>query len=438
MKNLTIREIEQYSIAHELDLGPNDKLVSINGQEPKDIIEYRLLQTEEFIELYVQKADGREEIYEIEKEYDEDLGIIFEDPTLDSIKRCHNNCLFCFIDQLPQGMRSTLGVKDDDYRMSFMFGNYVTLTNLTDEDINRIITLNMSPLYISIHATDPETRVKLMGQKKAARIMEILTKLKENDIDFHGQLVLVPGINDGEILKKSLEDAKTLLPNLLSLSVVPVGLTEHRTNCYPLEKFNKETSREIINTTNLYQDIFKEICGYNTVYAADEFFVNADLPIPPVEYYEEYPQLENGVGIISTFLEDIKDLQVKLPKVLTKTKKFTLVTAKSPQRYVKVLEDALNEVGNLTADLIVVDNHFFGASITVAGLLTGTDILESLQKQEKPGTEIGEIIIPKAATKDDQLIFLDGLTVEELERHLKTKVHVVSSPLEIKDILGGI
>lgn len=433
MKKHLIKAIDPGSIAEELEIRPGDKLISINGKSPKDILEYNLDVTGEYVELHIEKEDGTEEIYEIEKDFYEEVGLIFEEPALDKMKQCHNNCLFCFIDQLPQGMRKTLGIKDDDYRMSFMFGNYITLTNLTDDDIDRIIELNLSPMYVSIHATDPETRVKLMGQKKAAKIMEILHKLKDNNIDFHGQLVLCPGINDKDILVKSLEDCKELLPNLLSLSVVPVGLTEHRTNCFPLEKFNKEECREIIELVDKYQKIYHELCEFNTVYASDEFFVTGEVDIPSPSYYEDYPQLENGVGIVSCFLEDTKELEALNIKA-EKPIKLTLVTAHSAKKYLKSLEDALNNIDNVESQLIVVNNQFFGESITVAGLMTGQDILKELE-----GKDLGDyVILPKACTKDDQMIFLDSMTVEELENKLGTKIQVVSTPLEIVEILGGI
>lgn len=433
MKKHLIKEIEAGSIAEELKMEPGDKLLAINDKNPVDILEYNLDQTGEYVELLIEKKSGLQEIYEIEKDFYEEIGLIFEEPALDKMKQCHNKCLFCFIDQLPQGMRKTLGVKDDDYRMSFMFGNYITLTNLKNEDIQRIIELNLSPMYVSIHATDPETRVKLMGQKKAGKIMDLLHKFKDNNIDFHGQLVLCPGINDKDILVKSLEDCKQLLPNLLSLSVVPVGLTEHRTSCFPLEKFDKDQCREIIGLVDRYQKEYKEICEYNTVYASDEFFVTGEVEIPSPQYYEDYPQLENGVGIVSCFLEDTKELS-RLKLSPSENLKLTLVTAQSAEQYLHYLDKHLNSIDKVKSQIAVVKNQFFGESITVAGLLTGQDILKALE-----GRDLGDyVILPKACTKDDQLIFLDGMSVEELESKLQTKVVVVSTPLEIAEILGGI
>ncbi|WP_350342459.1 DUF512 domain-containing protein [Proteinivorax tanatarense] len=427
-----IKDTATNSIAHQLKIKKGDFLVAINDQVPEDIIDYNLLQTEEYISLCIEKSNGEQYIFEIEKEFHEDLGIIFENPVLDKIKSCHNNCVFCFIDQLPLGMRKTLGVKDDDYRISFLYGNYVTLTNLTQQEISRIIKLNLSPLYISIHVSEDETREKLMGTPKAKGITQILNKLSNAGIDFHGQLVLCPGLNDGKHLEKTLTDLEELIPSLLSLSAVPVGLTSHRTSCFPLKKFNKEESKKVIQVIDYYRNRYKRKCGKSIIYAADEFYVNSQTDIPSKEYYEDYPQLENGIGIISLFMEDLKLVKKSLPKVHKKWQ-LTLVTSKSAYNYVKSLDSTLNRISNVNSQCIMVENSFFGSSITVAGLLTGQDIFNSLK--DKISGDI--IFIPRSCLKDDNPIFLDGWTLNELEQKLNTKIKAVDQPSEIIEILGG-
>ncbi|WP_353894383.1 DUF512 domain-containing protein [Proteinivorax hydrogeniformans] len=427
-----IKDVALDSIAHQLEIEKGDYLITINDQTPEDIIDYNLLQTEEEINLHIEKSNGENYIFEIDKEFHEDLGLIFENPTLDDIKSCHNNCVFCFIDQLPLGMRKTLGVKDDDYRLSFLHGNYVTLTNLTQQEISRIIRLNLSPLYISIHVSDDAKRQEVMGTPKAKGILPLLQKLSDNGIEFHGQLVLCPGVNDGKQLEDTLESLENLLPSLLSLSAVPVGLTTHRTNCYPLRRFNKEESKAIIQTVNKYRDRYKEKCGKATVYAADEFYVNSNTAIPSGEYYEDYPQLENGIGITSLFLDNLKEVQKKLPESIT-PQNITIVTGKSSYQYVKELDDVLNTIDGLNSQCIKVENKFFGKSITVAGLLTGQDIYESLKD-----VSLGDIVfIPRACLKDDSPIFLDGQTLQQLEQKLNIDIKAVNNSSEILEILGG-
>ena len=298
-KENVIIKVEKGSIAEELGIEPGDILMTINGKAVEDVFDYRFLINDEYIELGIKTKQGEECLAEIEKDYDEDLGIIFESGLMDDAKSCKNKCIFCFIDQLPKGMRSTLYFKDDDSRLSFLQGNYVTLTNMKDEDLDRIIYYHLSPINISVHTTDMELRKKMLKNPNADKVLKNMDRLAEAGIEMNLQIVLCKGINDGEVLEKSISDLSKYYPHARSLSVVPVGITKYRDGLYPMEPFGKDDSKEVIDIIEKWQKKLKKEIGSSFVFIADEFYINAGIEIPPSERYEDFPQIENGVGMIA-------------------------------------------------------------------------------------------------------------------------------------------
>ena len=323
---IIIESIKQGSIADELGLEPGDELLTINGEKPQDLIDYRFMCADDQLEIEVQKKNDEVWSCEIEKEYDEDLGLGFTSDTFGGIRNCANKCLFCFVDQMPANLRDSLYVKDDDYRMSFLHGNFVTLTNLSEKDLTRIITMRLSPLYISVHTTNPELRVKMLGNKQAGKIMEQLTALAENGIEMHTQIVLCPEVNDGNELERSISDLTGLWPQVKSVAVVPVGLTRYRNDLFMLRKFTAAEAGRLINMVDEFQKKFTRKYGTPLVYLADEFYVMAQKDFPSDDSYGEYPQLENGVGLVRLFYDSFSELESSLPDSVEKHVKIALVT----------------------------------------------------------------------------------------------------------------
>jgi putative radical SAM enzyme (TIGR03279 family) len=411
--NNIISNIEQDSIAEEMGIEKGDILVSINGKKILDVLDYLFLISDDYLEVEIEKKDGEVWVLEIDKDYDEDLGIEFENPILDKAKFCKNKCIFCFVDQLPKNMRKSLYFKDDDSRLSFLQGNFVTLTNLSDADIDRIIEYNISPINVSIHTTNPELRVKMLNNKNAGNVLERIKKLTENRIIINGQIVLCPGVNDGIELDRTIEDLYGLYPNICSMAIVPVGVTKFRENLYPMEIFDKEKATKVINQIDNWHRLLKRKIGTNFVHLSDEFYVLAEKALPHYEDYEGFPQIENGVGLIKKMEYEFDQYLKELPDNLEVDKTITIVTGVSASKFIKELASKLtHKIAKLKLQVVPIINEFFGETITVSGLITGQDIIKQLQNRE-----VGDrLVIPKSMLKSDEPIFLDDVTVEDIEK----------------------
>ena len=425
MKNKAhiIKDIEAGSIAEELELEPGDELVSINGNEIKDVLDYHYLIKDEYLTVIIKKKDGEEWELDIEKDYDEDLGIIFEEGLMDEYRSCRNKCIFCFIDQMPPGMRETLYFKDDDARLSFLQGNYITLTNISDEELDRIIFYKLSPINISIHTTNEELRCKMLTNRFAGTALQKMKKLKDAGIVMNGQIVLCKGWNDGEELEKTLHDLAAFIPELNSVSVVPVGLTRFREGLTQLEPFSKEDSLKVLSQIHRWQDIFLKHYGTRLVYASDEWYLKAGLPIPDEESYEGYPQIENGVGLVRSLQTEFEEaLEELVPD--ERVRNLSLATGVLAAPVIESLIKKLNiKFPNVKVKVYTITNNYFGPLITVAGLLTGKDIIEQLQGKEL----YDALLLPGVLLRSGEDVLLDDVTVSDIERSLQTKVRIVQS-----------
>lgn len=413
----TIKYIEPYSIAEEAGLEIGDKLISINGHDFHDILEYRYLTAEYEVTLEVLKKDGTTEMITVENDY-EDLGIEFAEGLIDEAQSCKNKCIFCFIDQLPKGMRETVYFKDDDTRLSFLQGNYVTLTNMSDEEIDRLIKMRVSPINVSVHATEPELRCKMLNNRFAGKCYDIMKRFAENDIYMNCQIVLCPGINDGGNLKRTLSDLGALFPNVNSISVVPVGLTRYRDGLYPLTPFTKESSAETIRFVEEIQNEFLEKLGTRLVYLSDEFYVDAGIPVPDAESYEGFPQIENGVGLIASMQEEF-DSAMRLLKNKKRSRHVSVATGEIAEGFIKGLAEKIEQLcEGVKVDVYPIKNNFFGGGVSVSGLVCGCDIIKQLKDKIKTDT----LLIPHSMLRDDDNIFLDDTTVEDVEKALDVKI----------------
>ena len=418
-----INKIEPGSIAEELELAPGDVLLSVNGQPVRDVFDYHYLTNEEYLEILVRKPNGEEWELEIEKEFEEDLGIEFENSFMDDYRSCSNRCIFCFIDQLPKGMREPLYFKDDDSRLSFLQGNYVTLTNMSEEDIERVITYRLEPINISFQTMNPELRCKMLNNRFAGKALEKADRFFEAGITMNGQIVLCKGINDGKELDSTIEKLTKYLPCLQSVSVVPVGLSDHREGLYHLDPFTPEEAREVLSLIHGWQErIFREH-GTHFVHAGDEWYLLAGEEIPAEESYDGYLQLENGVGMVRLFQEETKEALASLPGGDEKRR----VTIATGVLAAPVLEKAASEIKekypHVEIQIIPVKNKFFGEKITVAGLLTGQDLKEQLS-----GIDLGEeLLLTEHMLKSGEPVFLDDVTVDELSGALQVPVTIVKS-----------
>ena len=427
MKKLIVG-IEPNSIAEELGIEAGDFLVAVNGRPVLDFFDFRMMQAEEEMEIAIEKACGEEWLLEIEKDEDEELGLCFESGLMDAMRRCGNKCVFCFIDQNPPNMRETLYVKDDDYRLSFLHGNYITLTNMTDDDVARILQYHISPVNISVHATCPDLRKKMMNNPKAGRSLDFLQRLADGGIVLSLQIVLCKGYNDGEHLDKTIYDLSRYIPyggGGCSLSVVPVGLTKYRKQrgLAGLEPLDVHDCAAVIETVNKWQDKLLTEKGARFVFAADEFYLKANLPIPPYECYEDFPQIENGVGMIAAmgqeFFEALEENDIKKPL----TRKITVATGLAAADFIQSLaKAAMERFSQIKIDVVPITNHFFGELITVAGLLTAKDIIAQLK-----GRDLGDcVLISVASLKTDEDVFLDDITLDELSAELGVEVKAVN------------
>lgn len=423
VKEHVIKTIEPGSIAEELELEPGDVLVSVNGQPVKDVFDYHYLINEEYLEILVRKPSGEEWELEIEKEYEDDLGIEFENGMMDDYRSCSNKCIFCFIDQLPKGMRDTLYFKDDDSRLSFLQGNYVTLTNMSDADVQRIITYRMEPINISFQAMHPELRCQMLHNRFAGDALKKVDRFYEAGIVMNGQIVLCKGVNDGKELEYSIEQLVKYLPYLQSVSVVPVGLTRYRDGLYPLEPFTKEDACAVLALIHSWQERLYKEYGNHFIHAGDEWYLLAEEEIPAEDSYDGYLQLENGVGMIRLLQEEVREELAALAGDDCER----CVTIATGELAAPILEELGQEIKakypKLDLQVKAVKNEFFGGKITVAGLLTGQDL-----KKQLADLNLGEeLLLTEHMLKSGERVFLDDVTVEELSGALQVPITIVKS-----------
>lgn len=424
-----ITDVEPDSLAAELGLVAGEQIISINGQEIQDLIQFLLEWAGEEVTLEVARLDGQREIYEIEKDYDEPLGVAFSSAVFDGIKPCGNKCLFCFVDQMPPNMRESLYIKDDDYRLSFLQSSFITLTNLKEDDLEKIKSQHLSPLYVSVHTTDIQLRQEIMKNPRAGELLQIMTDLSKNGIEFHTQIVLCPGVNDGHYLEKTFRDLYDL-PGVLSLSVVPVGLTAYRSNLPVLETFAEEQAKKVVHWVEKQQKKCLEERGTSFIWLSDEFYLQANEELPPYETYEDFSQLENGVGLVRLLWEQFSRLE--LPQQVKPARELTIVTGVSGQFALKPLVEKLQQIQGLNIELRVIENTFFGPSITVTGLLTGSCLLDGLKN-----LPVGRrVVIPQVMLEQQKNRFLDDLTPEQVAEKLQIKLDV--APMDGEGLLEVI
>lgn len=414
-----ITQVIPDSIGAEIGFEPGDAIVSINGTQPRDLIDYQFLCADEILELEVLDAKGKTHYLEIEKEYDDDLGLEFETALFDGLIQCNNRCPFCFIDQQPPGKRDTLYLKDDDYRLSFLYGSYLTLTNLTEREWQRIETLRLSPLYVSIHATEPDIRAQLLKNQRAGLILNQLRWFQERRLQIHAQVVVCPGINDGEHLERTLLDLAQFhtgeIPTVASIAVVPVGLTRFRPNLDELTPVSTQKAQEVIAQVRSLQEKFRVNYGSTLAWLADEWFLIARQELPPAEHYEDYPQIGNGVGSIRQFMSEFESLAAEiLPDRIPSPRHLTWVVGNAVEQAFEPLVQRLNQVENLTVSLAPLRSDYWGQEITVTGLLTGQDLLTHLQ-----GRDLGDgVLLPSLMLKQGETLFLDDRRLEDVAQKL--------------------
>ena len=434
MKEHVIKEVKPGSIAEELEIEAGDVLLTINGEEIEDIFDYRFLIQDEYLEVLIRKVNGEEWELEIDKEYEEDLGLEFENALMSEYRSCCNKCIFCFIDQMPPGMRETLYFKDDDSRLSFLQGNYITLTNMKDKDIDRIIRMNLAPINISVQTTNPELRCRMLNNRFAGEKLKYLQRLYDGNIEMNGQIVCCKGVNDGAELKRSIEDLAKFLPFMRSVSVVPAGITKFRDGLYPLETFTKEEAEEIIDVIEAYQKQYYEEFGLHFIHASDEWYILAERPLPEEERYDGYIQLENGVGMLRLLMDEFEEAMAallqsekytELKESLNRT--LTIATGKLAYptilRFAKQLEKAFP---GLKIQVIPIRNDFFGETITVSGLITGQDLIKQLKDKQDAGEDLGDTLqLPSNLLRSGEQVFLDDVTVAQVEAALGMRVITV-------------
>jgi putative radical SAM enzyme (TIGR03279 family) len=420
-----VEKVRPGSPAAALGIRPGDRLIAINGQAVQDIFDYYLSLPEPRVDLEIDGPRGRRTV-SIRKEPGEDVGLVFGPESFDGLRRCCNRCLFCFIDQLPSGLRPSLYVKDDDYRQSVLTGTYITLTNLTKEDWERILGLHLSPLYVSVHTVDPRRRAYLLGSRKAGEIREQLARLAAAGIEMHCQVVLCRQLNDGAYLEETLEYLSSLWPSVASIAVVPVGLTKYRQYLFPLHPFDRESSRRVLNQVARWQEQLRRRLGTRLVFAADEFYLLAGRPFPPAEEYEGFPQLENGVGVARLFMEEWQREVRRLPGKSESSRLALIVTGKAGYRVLSPLLAQLRaRWRNARIELLGLDSRFFGPYITISGLLTGSDICWGLKPRlARLRREQAAVLLPNVALRENRE-FLDGYTLESVRRELSLPVFAV-------------
>lgn len=427
-----IIRINPNSLAEELGLREGDMLLEINEQRLRDIIDFSFAFAGEEINMLIEHSDGAQEMISFEKEYDEELGVEFESAVFDGIRRCANKCCFCFVDQIAPNMRANLSVKDDDYRMSFLYGNFVTMTNMSDADFNRIRQYHLSPLFVSVHTMDSGLRQRMLGCKRAGDIAVQLDHLEKAGVEYHTQIVLCPGLNDGDELDKTIDAIVARKPYAQSLAIVPVGLTKYRDDCYPLTMFDAQGAGKVIDQVEIWQEKQRKLEGRTFVYLSDEFYFLAGRDIPPAEHYDGFPQLDNGIGLARNFIEEWKESALKLAADYEEPVYLDVISGTSIAPLLENLIAGL-ELRNLNVRVLPVVNHFFGKTVNVSGLLTGQDILDVLKNAK--GRRTG-VILPESALRAGENIFLDDYSLENLRREIAIPIRTALSGAELWDVLA--
>ena len=430
-----VKSLMPGGIGEELGIEPGDKLLAINGNEIQDVFDYYYYEESEQLLLLIEKPDGEEWELEIEKDEDESMGIEFDQSLMDEYRSCRNKCMFCFIDQMPKGMRETLYFKDDDSRLSFLQGNYITLTNMSDHDVERIVKYRLEPINISFQTTNPELRCKMLHNRFAGEALKKVDILYRGQIEMNGQIVLCKGVNDGEELERTIRDLTGYLPYLKSVSIVPVGLTKYRDGLYPLEPFTKEDAREVLSVIHRWQEKIYQEHGIHMIHAGDEWYVLAEEEVPEEERYDGYLQLENGVGMMRLLFNEVQEA---LSAVTGdgRQREISLATGRLMYPYIgKILEEIRKKFPNITTHLYAIRNDFFGERITVSGLITGQDLTGQLK-----GQPLGErLLLPCNMLKIGEPVFLDDFTLEEVENSLQVKTDIVkSSGQDLLDAVIGV
>lgn len=418
-----IKEVKKGSIAEEMEICPGDSVLQINDQDIEDVFDYEYLANDEYLELLVQKQDGEEWLLEIEKDFDEDLGIVFESSLMSEYKSCRNKCIFCFIDQMPPGMRDTLYFKDDDSRLSFLQGNYVTLTNMSDKDINRIIRYHLSPINISVQTTNPELRCRMLNNRFAGEALKKIDALYEGEVPMNGQIVLCGGYNDGEELERTISDLSRYLPHMQSVSVVPVGLSKFRKGLAELSPITKEGAAAAIDTIERWQKKLYAQYGTHFIHASDEFYILAERELPEEERYDGYLQLENGVGMLRLLNTEVEEAISALRGDGRKAE-LSMATGQLAYGYLKrYVSEIQKKYPGIAVHIYPITNYYFGETITVAGLITGTDLIEQLS-----GKPLGDrLLLPICMFRSGEDVFLDDLTRQDLQKALQVPVDIVKS-----------
>ncbi len=411
-----VSEVLKGSIAEELEIQPGDEILSIDDTQMIDMIDYNFMCKSDFLTIEVKKTDGEIEVIELEKDYDEDLGIVFESAVFDRVKPCLNKCIFCFVDQQPKGLRETLYVKDDDYRLSYLQGTYITLTNLKEEDKERIKRMHLGPFYVSVHTTNPDLRVKMLRNPNAGKALENLKWFRKNKIPFHAQIVLCPGYNDGAELERTLSDLAELKNTVLSVAIVPVGITQFRKE--GLQQVDKKCAVEALDIAYKY----KKVC------CSDEFFLLAEREIPPTKYYGNFCQLEDGVGALRMLLDDFKSSA--LPKLIKKPLKISFAASYAAKYAIEKIAKDLNKIKNLTVTVNPVKSNYWGQDITVAGLITTDDLINTVKDLD---TDM--VIIPTVMLKPYSEDFLDGKTLTYVKEQTGKDFFVVKDIYSMKEIV---
>lgn len=404
-----IQKVRDDSIGTEMEIEAGDILLSINDHPINDILDYQFYTQDENLLLEIRKPNQEIWQLDIEKDFDEDLGLEFGDIVFDKMSACTNRCIFCFVDQLPRKMRRTLYVKDDDYRYSFLYGNFITLTNLSEADWRKIETMHISPLYVSVHCIQGELRARMLANQRAANIKADLQRLRDANIEIHTQIVLCPGINDGAILQETIEDLSRLYPSVQSIGIVPVGLTGHRDKLPDLKPVDAEQARELIKLVEQYQQRFRAEWELGFAYLADEFYLRAGVQLPGSNYYDDYCQLENGIGLARLLLDEFAELEGQLPEQI-EPREVYVVTGLSAVPVLNQIISRLQEIKNLQVELIPVENHYFGGGVSVTGLLTGSDIVRTLGQTCRDKT----VLLPEVLLRDGGQILLDDMTVDDI------------------------
>ena len=421
------------SLADELELVPGDKILSINGQNLRDIIDLSFAMADEEIDLLIEHADGEQEMISFDKEFDEDLGVEFESAVFDGIRNCANHCYFCFVDMIAPNMRGSLSIKDDDYRLSFLYGNFVTMTNMGPADFKRIEQFHLSPLYVSVQCMNPELRAQMLRCRGAAKIAEQLDRLEQAGADYHTQVVLCSGLNDGEELERTIRDIAERRPHALSLAIVPVGLTKYRDDPFPLNQFDAEGAARVIDQVEKWQRKIQREEGRTFIYLGDEFYFLAGREVPPSEFYDGFPQLDNGIGLTRSFINDWDNTAPK-SDAYEDPVYLDVVTGTAVAPMLRKLAESVQKA-NLHIRIVPVENDHFGHTVNVSGLLTAKDIMKKLDSLE--GKRTG-ILIPESALRSGEDVFLDDVTLAELQAHYpKVRIEPVQGGRDYRNALTG-